>query len=91
LAAQAASSATVSAKCSLSQEVLSVVLMTSETSGDSRPGVSGIIFRRIQDSFTTQGSETPPGDPSRIAHLRVNRSRQRSRNPMPPIALGWFT
>jgi hypothetical protein len=29
--------------------------MTAKTSGDSGPGVSGIIFRGIQDSFTTQG------------------------------------
>ena len=26
-----------------------------KTSGDSSPGVSHDIFRRIQDSFTTQG------------------------------------
>jgi hypothetical protein len=29
--------------------------MARKTSGDSSLGVSGIIFRRIQDSFTTQG------------------------------------
>jgi hypothetical protein len=28
--------------------------MARKTSGDSSLGVSGIIFRRIQDSFTTQ-------------------------------------
>jgi hypothetical protein len=55
LVAQAANSATASTKCTFSQEVWSVVLMTAKTSGDSSPGVSGIIFRRIQDSFTTQG------------------------------------
>jgi hypothetical protein len=37
-------------------EALKVVPMA-KTSGDSRPGVSGILFRRIQDSFTTQGSQ----------------------------------
>ena len=30
--------------------------MTAKTSGDSTPGVSHDIFRRIQDSFTTQDS-----------------------------------
>ena len=29
--------------------------MAQETSGDSSGGVSGYIFRGIQDSFTTQG------------------------------------
>jgi hypothetical protein len=29
--------------------------MARKTSGDSSRGVSGIIFRGIQDSFTTQG------------------------------------
>ena len=60
--------------------------MTAKTSGDSTRGVSGIIFRGIQDSFTTQGLPAktrgnpaftgcfgfvPP--PSRFAHERVNR------------------
>jgi hypothetical protein len=34
---------------------LRVVLMATKTSGDSSLGVLGIIFSRIQDSFTTQG------------------------------------
>ena len=33
--------------------------MMMETSGDSGPGVSGIIFSGIQDSFTTQGLARP--------------------------------
>ena len=32
-----------------------MILMACETSGDSSLGVPGIIFRGIQDSFTTQG------------------------------------
>jgi hypothetical protein len=55
LAAHAASRATVSAMCTRSTEVSKVVLMTTKTSGDSRPGVSHVIFPAIQDSFTTQG------------------------------------
>jgi hypothetical protein len=55
LAAQAASSATVSTTWTRSPDVLKVVPMTGKTSGDSSRGVSGFIFRGIQDSFTTQG------------------------------------
>jgi hypothetical protein len=32
-----------------------MILMARETSGDSSQGVPGIIFRGIQESFTTQG------------------------------------
>jgi hypothetical protein len=55
LAAHAASKATESIMCTLSTDVLRLVVMAHKTSGDSTLGVSGIIFRRIQDSFTTQG------------------------------------
>jgi hypothetical protein len=54
LAAQAASSATDSTTWTRSPDVLKVVAMMRETSGDSTLGVSGIIFGLIQDSFTTQ-------------------------------------
>jgi hypothetical protein len=54
LAAQAASSATVSVSWTRSQGVWTIVLMA-KTSGDSSRGVSGILFRGIHDSFTTQG------------------------------------
>jgi hypothetical protein len=39
--------------------------MTRETSGDSTRGVSGFIFRAIQNSFTTQGLpvKSPAGGP----------------------------
>jgi hypothetical protein len=40
--------------CTLSQEVLRIVLMASKTSGDSRAGVSGILFSGVHISFTTQ-------------------------------------
>ena len=55
LAAQAASSATVSVTCTRSQEVRRVIFMARKTSGDSTRGVSHDIFPGIQDSFTTQG------------------------------------
>ena len=45
-----------------------------KTSGDSSPGVSRFIFRRIQDSFTTQG--LPPKRPESgdlRPHFCVNR------------------
>jgi hypothetical protein len=54
-AAHAASSATVSTICTRSPDDLKVVAMMGKTSGDSGRRVSGIIFRLIQDSFTTQG------------------------------------
>jgi hypothetical protein len=41
--------------CNCSPEVLRIVPMA-ETSGDSIPGVSGIIFEGIQELFTTRGS-----------------------------------
>lgn len=45
--------------------------MTAKTSGDSTQGVSGIIFRAIQDSFTTQGfNPKRPPDPSVPSSLR---------------------
>jgi hypothetical protein len=55
LAAQAASSATVSTTWTRSPDVLKVVAITAKTSGDSSRGVSGFIFHGIQESFTTQG------------------------------------
>ncbi len=54
LAAQATSRATVSVRCTRSQAFWEIVLMA-ETSGNSRRGVSGILFRGIQDSLGTQG------------------------------------
>src|SRR4051812_1836816 len=64
LAAHAANSATASAICTLSPEVLRVVLMTAKTSGDSTQGVSDDIFRGIHESFTTQ--ERPNRPPTAI-------------------------
>ena len=63
LAAQAASSAIVSAACTLSPDVLKLVSMTAKTSGDSSLGVSGFIFQAIQDSFTTQAARSGPRPP----------------------------
>jgi hypothetical protein len=40
--------------CNRSPDVLKVVPMAAKTSGDSTGRVSEIIFRQIQDSFTTQ-------------------------------------
>jgi hypothetical protein len=37
-----------------------------ETSGDSSRGVSGILFRGIHDSFTTQGLPQKRAETSRI-------------------------
>jgi hypothetical protein len=52
--------------------------MAGKTSGDSGLGVSGNIFRGIQDSFTTQGltAGMGPRTPNRL--LRANRSLYRS-------------
>jgi hypothetical protein len=47
--------------------------MTAKTSGDSTRGVSGIIFGRIQDSFTTQGLARHIRSPDSDPHSRVNR------------------
>lgn len=48
--------------------------MTAKTSGDSTRGVSGIIFRAIHDSFTTQGLKArTPADPGSHSHLGVKR------------------
>jgi hypothetical protein len=40
-----------------------MIVMAGKTSGDSSRRVPGIIFRKIQDSFTTQGlaSKARPG------------------------------
>jgi hypothetical protein len=67
--------------------------MTAKTSGDSTLGVSGIIFRAIQDSFTTQGLRTemaPAATANRPAaasesdcHSRVNRRRLAGLKPCP--------
>jgi hypothetical protein len=74
LAAHAASSAAVSATCTRWPDVLKVVAMTAKTSDDSTPGVPGIIFRRIQDSFTTQGLRPEhPAVGRRNLHLGVKR------------------
>jgi hypothetical protein len=41
-----------------------MIVMARKTSGDSSRGVPGIIFRVVQDSFTTQGlaSKAPARD-----------------------------
>ena len=54
-----------------------MIVMAYKTSGDSGRRVPGIIFRVIQDSFTTQGlaSKAPPGiPPRRPAQLTRTRS-----------------
>ena len=52
-------------------------LMARKTSSDSGRRVSGIIFRAIQDSFTTQwvaaNRRSAKLDPVSALHLRVNR------------------
>jgi hypothetical protein len=68
LAAQAASNATVSVRCTRSQEFWPIVRMAG-TSGDSGSGVSGILFRRIHYSFTTQ--RLPP-NAAKIANLAAH-------------------
>lgn len=55
LAAHAASRPTVRSMCTRSNGVLRPVLIMAKASGDSGGGVSANTFRRIQDSFTTQG------------------------------------
>jgi hypothetical protein len=40
--------------------------MMAKTSGDSTPGVSGIIFGLIQDSFTTQQRQNREAPPARF-------------------------
>jgi hypothetical protein len=53
-----------------------MILMAGKTSGDSSRRVPGIIFRVIQDSFTTQGlaskasSGFPPRRPAQLARTR---------------------
>jgi hypothetical protein len=49
-----------------SQEVWRIARVMAKTSGDSGPGVSGIILAGIQDSFTTQGTrpDRPPDGPA---------------------------
>jgi hypothetical protein len=55
-----------------------MILMACKTSGDSSRRVPGIIFREIQDSFTTQGlaSKAP-----RDRFLRDGRPRARQPGP----------
>jgi hypothetical protein len=81
LAAQAASSATVSVTCTRSQEVCRVIFMARKTSGDSSRGVSHDIFPGIQDSFTTQGLQPEMDDPPEIGFAGASRSK-------PPIQPG---
>ena len=52
LTAQAAKRAIVSATCTPSLRMLSIILMTGKASGDSGDRVSNLIFPGIQDSFT---------------------------------------
>jgi hypothetical protein len=53
-----------------------MIVMACKTSGDSSRRVPGIIFRVIQDSFTTQGfaskapPEIPPAPAGRLARTR---------------------
>jgi hypothetical protein len=62
-------------------------LMARKTSSDSGRGVSGIIFRAIQDSFTTQwvaANRRVRDVGFRLStHLRVNR-----RPPLKPYRIG---
>jgi hypothetical protein len=58
LAAQAVRSATASVRCTRSLEVSRVILMP-KTSGDSSPGVSGILFSGIYQSLRTQAPAEP--------------------------------
>jgi hypothetical protein len=83
LAAQAASSATVSVTCTRSQEVCRVIFMARKTSGDSTAGVSHDIFPGIQDSFTTQGLQPEMDDPPEIGFAGASRSKHPdpARNP----------
>jgi hypothetical protein len=68
LVAHAASRATVRSRCTRSNRALRAGLIMAKASGDSGRGVSAHIFRRIQDSFTTQGlpqkTARPAGCPS---------------------------
>ena len=83
LAAQAASSATVSVTCTRSQEVCRVIFMARKTSGDSTRGVSHDIFPGIQDSFTTQGLPPEMDRSTRTIASSARRLRSRS-TPRPP-------
>ena len=64
LAAQAARRATASVTCTRSLEVSRVILMP-KTSGDSSPGVSGILFSGIYHSLRTQA----PAEPAQTHHF----------------------
>jgi hypothetical protein len=65
-----------------------MVMLMPTTSGDSSLGVLGILFWRIQESFTTQGSPAGrPGPEQRPFHRRVKRRFARARNPRPIRAL----
>ena len=59
LTAQAAKRAIVSATCTPSLRMLSIILMTRKASGDSGRRVSKLIFPGIQDSFTFDSRLAP--------------------------------
>jgi hypothetical protein len=54
-----------------------MIVMACKTSGDSSRRVPGIIFRGIQDSFTTQGlaSKARSGTASPLRPIRVRQPR----------------
>jgi hypothetical protein len=58
--------------------------MAGKTSGDSIPGVSAIIFRGIQDSFTTQADCQNPPESTPKTSLKSSLARER---PGPPTGL----
>jgi len=64
--------------------------MAGKTSGDSTLGVSAIIFRGIQDSFTTQAEYQNPPESSPKASLARERAAPSGRNPIPSRALNRF-
>src|SRR6266403_2908910 len=72
--------------CTLSLDVVSSVLMAAKTSGDSGPGVSRDIFRRIHDSFTTQ-APAPEPPPPRLKPKSALRVRFFYRSDPMPYAL----
>jgi hypothetical protein len=60
-----------------SNGVLRAAFIMAKASGDSGAGVPANIFRRIQDSFTTQGfRQTPRAMPAGL-HRRVIRPCRR--------------
>ncbi len=69
-----------------------MIVMACKTSGDSSRRVPGIIFRVIQDSFTTQGlaSKSPPGLPRQrpAQSVRVGRVTDSSKPALTSLEFG---